>query len=180
MTKEQIDPLPLMNEELELTTPYLVCVNCGKTYNGNTITEKPRLEQLSKVSLCPECLSTVPDIDGAVNIIKWAFLAIIGIITLIVWFSLWGEWGVLTTEVDPLTIYSGEFNIESPYPICENCKKPFQGSNFIEKPMLEKLSKVSLCPECISTVPDIRPAVRVVKWFLVIVFTFIGLNMVGW
>lgn len=88
MTKEQINPYPIMNEELDITTPYLLCVNCGKTYNGNTITEKPKLEGLSKVSLCPDCLSTVPDIDGAVNVIKWAMIAIFGIIGIIVWFSL--------------------------------------------------------------------------------------------
>lgn len=80
------------------------------------------------------------------------------------------------TEVDPLRIYNGEFNIASPYPICENCGKTFQGSKFVEKPMLDVLSNVSLCPECLNTIPDIRPAARFVKWFLIAVFAFIGLT----
>jgi len=88
MTKEQINPLPIIEGDLDMTSPYIMCVNCGKTFNSNTVTEKPRLEQLSKVSLCPECLSTVPDIQGAVSVIKWAFIAIIAIIVVIVWASI--------------------------------------------------------------------------------------------
>ena len=88
MTKPQINPLPATDGEIDFALPYLICVNCGKTYNSNSVTEKPKLEGLQKVSLCPECLSTVPDIQGAVSVIKWAFLAVVGIITLIVWFSI--------------------------------------------------------------------------------------------